>query len=56
MPYEIAYYAFCEEACPYKENRKTEPERWGNLEPCVNCPVKSFSEYLEKIQQGHRYA
>jgi len=37
---------FCEKYCPYRDN---EPKR--HLEPCINCPVKTYLD----IREGQVY-
>ena len=44
MSYEIPFKVYCEQRCPYKDNRQLEPERWERLEPCINCPAEGFSD------------
>ena len=52
MSYEIPFKVYCEQRCPYKDNRQLEPERWEHLEPCINCPAEGFAEYLRKSTEG----
>lgn len=41
------YETFCKTYCPYASNREKEPERYKRgLEPCLNCPVESFTEFI----------
>ena len=37
---------FCEESCPYKENRSY-GHGWMKMEPCLNCPIDSFHGFVD---------
>lgn len=43
-PIDIIY---CEERCPYHDNVDRR-----NTEPCLNCPVESYVDYLEGQEEA----
>ena len=42
---------FCEEECPYKDNKETGYGWLQREEPCCNCPVDVFHAYVDEQQE-----
>jgi len=40
---------FCNEVCSYSHLKILEPMLWKHLDPCLNCCVDHFVEWLEFV-------
>ncbi len=42
---------FCNEVCSYSHLKILEPKVWKHLDPCLNCCVDHFVDWLEKVPE-----
>lgn len=40
---------FCNEVCSYSHIKVLEPKVWKRLDPCLNCTVAHFVDWLEGV-------
>ena len=45
---------FCNEVCSYSHLKIREPKVWKHLDPCLNCCVDHFVDWLEGVPVGGR--
>lgn len=42
---------FCNEVCSYSHIKILEPKLWKYLDPCVNCCIDHFVDWLEGLDK-----
>ena len=45
------YVDFCFFVCPYHELKSIDSIHWEKMEPCLNCPVASYMEFVENADK-----